>query len=194
MRQVADTFIPEEVGYPTINIKVDRVTAARLGLNQNEVVSNVITALTSNAVIDPSIWIDPVTGDDYFLTAQYAEQDIRSLDTLRDIPVRSSTNRTSRNDALMLRSVATLERQAHPAEADHYNIQRVVDVLVSPTTQDAGGTQQAIEQVVKKVPLPQRRFGRLPRCGIRDAGILCQLRLRSADGRGAAVPGDGGAV
>jgi HAE1 family hydrophobic/amphiphilic exporter-1 len=154
MRQVADTFIPEEVGYPTINIKVDRVTAARLGLNQNEVVSNVITALTSNAVIDPSIWIDPVTGDDYFLTAQYAEPDIRSLDTLRDIPVRSSTARTSRVDALMLRSVATLERQAHPAEADHYNIQRVVDVLVSPTTQDAGGTQQAIEQVVKHVPLP----------------------------------------
>jgi multidrug efflux pump subunit AcrB len=155
MPQVDDTFIPEETGYPTINIKVDRVTAARLGLNQNEVVSNVITALTSNAVIDPSIWIDPVTGDDYFLTAQYTEQDIRSLDTLRDIPVRSSTNRTSHNDALMLRSVATLERQAHPAEADHYNIQRVVDVLVSPTTQDAGGTQQAIEQVVKKVPLPQ---------------------------------------
>jgi HAE1 family hydrophobic/amphiphilic exporter-1 len=47
--QVADTFIPEEMGYPTINIKVDRVTAARLGLNQDDVVSNVITALTSNA-------------------------------------------------------------------------------------------------------------------------------------------------
>lgn len=154
MRQVADTFIPEETGYPTINIKVDRVIAARLGLNQNDVVSNVITALTSNAMIDPSIWIDPVTGDDYFLTAQYAEPDIRSLDTLRDIPVRSSTNRTSRDDALMLRSVATLEREAHPAEADHYNIQRVVDVLVSPTTQDAGGTQRAIEQVVKRLPLP----------------------------------------
>jgi multidrug efflux pump subunit AcrB len=155
MPQVSEAFIPEETGYPTINIKVDRVTAARLGLNQKDVVNNVITALTSNAMIEPSIWIDPVTGDDYFLTAQYTEQDIRSLDTLRDIPVRSSTDETSRTDALLLRSVATLERQAHPAEADHYNIQRVVDVLVSPSTQDAGGTQSAIQKVVSKIPLPQ---------------------------------------
>jgi multidrug efflux pump subunit AcrB len=154
MPLVSEAFIPEEAGYPTINIKVDRVTAARLGLSQKDVVSNVITALTSNAVIAPSIWIDPVTGDDYFLTAQYTEQDIHSLDTLRDIPVRSSTDETSRTDALLLRSVATLEHQAHPAEADHYNIQRVVDVLVSPSTQDAGGTQSAIQKVVSKVPLP----------------------------------------
>ena len=154
MPQVADTFIHEEMGYPTINIKVDRVTAARLGLNQNDVVSNVITALTSNAMIAPSIWIDPVTGDDYFLTAQYAEQNIRSLDTLRDIPVRSSTDHTSRSDALMLRSVATLEHEAHPAEADHYNIERVIDVLVSPATQDAGGTQRAIQRVLRNIALP----------------------------------------
>jgi multidrug efflux pump subunit AcrB len=154
MPQVSEAFIPEEASYPTINIKVDRVTAARLGLSQKDVVNNVITALTSNAMIAPSIWIDPVTGDDYFLTAQYAEQDIRSLDTLRDIPVRSSTDESSLTDALLLRSVATLELQAHPAEADHYNIQRVVDVLVSPSTQDAGGTQSAIQKVLSKVPLP----------------------------------------
>jgi hydrophobic/amphiphilic exporter-1 (mainly G- bacteria), HAE1 family len=154
MKQVSEAFIPEETGYPTINIKVDRVTAARLGLNQKDVVNNVITALTSNGMIEPSIWIDPVTGDDYFLTAQYSEQDIRSLDTLRDIPVRSSTDESSRTNALMLRSVATLQREAHPAESDHYNIQRVVDVLVAPTTQDAGGTQAAIQRVVRNIRLP----------------------------------------
>ncbi|HZY59681.1 MAG TPA: efflux RND transporter permease subunit, partial [Candidatus Binataceae bacterium] len=154
MPQVSEAFIPEETGYPTINIKVDRVTAARLGLNQKDVVNNVITALTSNGMIEPSIWIDPVTGDDYFLTAQYSEQDIRSLDTLRDIPVRSSTDESSRTNALMLRSVATLQREAHPAESDHYNIQRVVDVLVAPTTQNAGGTQAALQKVVRKISLP----------------------------------------
>ena len=58
-RGVADTFIPQESDYPTLQVKVDRVKAARLGLNQNDVVSNVITALTSNQMIAPSIWIDP---------------------------------------------------------------------------------------------------------------------------------------
>jgi Cu/Ag efflux pump CusA len=47
--EVANTFIPEESDYPTINVKVDRVKAARLGLDQRDVVTNLITALTSNA-------------------------------------------------------------------------------------------------------------------------------------------------
>ncbi len=48
-------FIPEESDYPTLRINVDRVKAARLGLSQRDVVSNVITALTSNQMIAPSI-------------------------------------------------------------------------------------------------------------------------------------------
>src|SRR5579863_3555909 len=43
--EVANTFIPQEADYPTLRVKVDRVKAARLGLNQYDVVANVITAL-----------------------------------------------------------------------------------------------------------------------------------------------------
>jgi multidrug efflux pump subunit AcrB len=108
--EVAGTFIPEESNYPTLKINVDRVKAARLGLNQRDVVTNVITALTSNQMIAPSIWIDPKSGNDYFLTAQYSEDQINSLDTLRNIPVRSSDGSHSRADALLLRNVATITR------------------------------------------------------------------------------------
>ena len=152
--QVAGTFIPEESNYPTLKINVDRVKAARLGLNQRDVVTNVITALTSNQVIAPSIWIDPKSGNDYFLTAQYAEDQIDSLDTLRDIPVRSADGDHSRGDALLLRNVATITREQHPAEADHYNIQRVVDVLVAPSTDDMGGTLKAVQKTLADLKLP----------------------------------------
>ncbi|HEY6298622.1 MAG TPA: efflux RND transporter permease subunit [Candidatus Binatus sp.] len=152
--EVAGTFIPEESNYPTLKINVDRVKAARLGLNQRDVVTNVITALTSNQMIAPSIWIDPKTGNDYFLTAQYEEDKIDSVDTLRDIPVRSSDGDHSRADALLLRNVATITREKHPAEADHYNIQRVVDVLVAPSTDDMGGTLTAVQKALSKLELP----------------------------------------
>ena len=46
---------------------------AELGLNEREVVHNVITALTSNTMIAPSFWMDPKTGYDYMLTVQYPE-------------------------------------------------------------------------------------------------------------------------
>ncbi len=103
------TFIPEESNYPTLDVNVDRVSAARLGLTQKDVVTNVITALTSNQMIAPSIWIDPKTGNDYFLTAQYASKRINSIETLLDIPVRSSDGDHSRaTQSISLRNVATI--------------------------------------------------------------------------------------
>ena len=147
---VASVFIPQESAYPSLNVEVDRVKAARLGLNQRDVVSNLITALTSNQMIAPSIWIDPKTGNDYFLTAQYPERDINSLETLLSIPVRAEDHA----DAIPLRNVATVSHETQPAEAAHYNIQRVVDVLVAPRGDDLGGAQAAIQHALADLPLP----------------------------------------
>ena len=151
---VADAFIPEESGYPTLDIKVDRTRAGRLGLTQKDVVTNVITALSSNQMIAPSIWIDRKTGNDYFLTAQYRESDIDSYETLLDIPVLSRDTDKGHSDAVLLRNVASIVHESHPAEADHYDIQRVVDVLVDPATSDLGGTQASIQNALKNVRLP----------------------------------------
>ena len=56
-----------------LQLDIDRTRAGELGLTQKEVVGNIITALTSNAMIAPSFWIDPKTGNDYMLTVQYPE-------------------------------------------------------------------------------------------------------------------------
>jgi len=152
--EVADAFIPEESGYPTLDIKVDRTRAGRLGLTQKDVVTNVITALTSNQMIAPSIWIDRKTGNDYFLTAQYRESDIDSYETRHDIPVLTRDTDKGHADAVLLRNIASVVHESHPAEADHYNIQRVVDVLIDPATSDLGGTQTAIQNALKNVHLP----------------------------------------
>jgi hydrophobic/amphiphilic exporter-1 (mainly G- bacteria), HAE1 family len=154
--QVANVFIPQESRYPTLRVRVDRVKAARLGLSQRDVVDNVITALTSNQMIAPAIWVDPKNGNDYFLTAQYPERDIRSLDTLLNIPVRGATPaQDGHEEALLLRNIATVTPTAEPAEAGHYNIQRVVDVLVSPRVDDMGGTHRAVQRALAGVPLPK---------------------------------------
>ena len=152
--EVAETLIPEESGYPTLNIKVDRMKAGRLGLSQKDVVTNVITALTSNMMIAPSIWVDPKSGNDYFLTVQYPESDINSLETVRNIPVRRANLNRGHENALLLRNVATIVHEQYPAEADHYNIQRVVDVLVAPRGEDMGGTQKAIVAALRQQKLP----------------------------------------
>jgi len=155
--EVSQTFLLQEAEYPTLDIKVDRIKAARLGLTQKDVVSDVITALNSNMYIAPSIWIDRQNSNDYFLTVQYhrSATGFDSLETLNDIPIHSYIGEAGHAQSLLLRDVASVVPEYHPSEADHYNIQRAVDLLVSPSSQDLGGTQNAIEKALHGLRLPQ---------------------------------------
>ena len=88
MKGVSDVLIPQDLDYPALRLDVDREMASRLGLSSKEVVNNVITALTSNQMIAPSYWVDPKTGNDYMLTVQYPDSQIKSLSDLEGIPLR----------------------------------------------------------------------------------------------------------
>src|SRR5262249_60156452 len=85
---VSAVYIAQDVDYPWLRLDIDGERAADLGLNQREVVDNVITALTSNQMIAPSFWVDPRSGNDYMLTVQYPENRVRNLLDLRSIPLR----------------------------------------------------------------------------------------------------------
>ncbi len=87
---VSDVLIPQDVDYPALRINIDRERASLVGLSQKEVVDNVITALTSNQMIAPSYWVDPKSGNDYLLTVQYPESQIRTLNDLKQIPIRAA--------------------------------------------------------------------------------------------------------
>ena len=65
---IADVFMPQDLDYPSLRVDIDRLHAAKLGLTEREVLTNVITSLTSNQMIAPSLWIDPRNGNNYFLT------------------------------------------------------------------------------------------------------------------------------
>src|ERR1051325_3629688 len=86
---VSDVLVPQDIDYPALQLDINRARASEMGLTSKEVVHNVITALTSDAMIAPSYWVAPKTGNDYFLTVQYAEGLINSLGELQAIPIRS---------------------------------------------------------------------------------------------------------
>ena len=169
--EVSQSFVAQEADYPTLNIKVDRVRAARLGVAQQKVIQNVITALDSNLYIKPSIWIDHANKDDYFLTVQYpgSEKGFDSLEVLQNIPIETVTRENGHAQSLLLRDVATISPEFHPSEADHYSIQRVVDLLVAPSTEDLGGTQAKIQDQVDKMTLP-------PGISVRYRGAVASMQ------------------
>ncbi|MGC2390942.1 MAG: efflux RND transporter permease subunit, partial [Candidatus Acidiferrum sp.] len=80
---VSDVYIPQDMDYPALQVNVNRERASQLGLSPKEVVDNLITALTSDAMIAPSYWVDPKSGNNYFVTVQYPENQLKSLEDLK---------------------------------------------------------------------------------------------------------------
>ena len=129
---VGQVYIPQDMNYPALRLDVDRVHAGELGLSQKDVVDNVITALNSNLMIAPNYWVDRQTGNDYFLTVQYFEKGssaIHNPTDLKNIPLRAPNLK----EPTTLDSVVKLTSLQSPTEVDHYQIQRVSDVYVTPT-------------------------------------------------------------
>ena len=78
----------QRLNYPQYVIKVDRTKAAELGLSQADVMKNVVAAFNSSIQFNKhNFWIDPKNKNQYFVGVQYYEQDIKSIETLMDIPV-----------------------------------------------------------------------------------------------------------
>jgi multidrug efflux pump subunit AcrB len=147
---VSDVYIPQDIDYPSLMLNVNRERASELGLNQHEVVDNVITALTSNAMIAPSFWIDPKSGQDYMLTVQYPEAQIQNLPDLKAIPLRSAGGAASTR----LDMVSQVTRFLSPTEVDHYQLRRITDIFVQTKTEDLGGVANAIDKIIDKTKPP----------------------------------------
>ena len=150
---VGQIYIPQDMNYPSIRMDVDRVHAGELGLSQKDVVDNVITALNSNIMIAPNYWVDYETGNDYFLSVQYAEHGkpaIHNLVDLKQIPLRAPNAKADTT----LDSVVKLVNLQSPTEIDHYQIQRVVDVYVTPGGEDLGKLRTEILRTIADAKLP----------------------------------------
>jgi multidrug efflux pump subunit AcrB len=148
---VSDVLVPQDIDAPSIKLDVDRVRAAELGLSQKEVVSNIITALTSNGMIAPSYWIDPKTGNDYLLTVQYPEGTVSTFSDLSSIPLRGP----NQTDPTRLDMVANISKILAPSEVDHYQLRRTIDVFIAPKTEDLSSVAPAVQRIADKVDKPE---------------------------------------
>ncbi len=154
---VADVFTPQDIDYPALHLDVDRTRASELGLDQREVVTNVITALTSNSMIAPSYWIDPRTGQDYMLTVQYPEFQVKSLNDLKAIPLRGP----NAPQPTRLDMISKVTRVKAPTEVDHYGLRRTTDIYVRPLNEDLGQIANAIDGIIARTKVPDGLVVRL---------------------------------
>ena len=137
-----DVRVAQRMDYPQIGIEVDRVKAAQLGLVQEDVIKNVVTAVNSSIGFNPAFWIAP-NGNHYFIGAQYAEEGIHSFETLRNVPITGAAS----HQPVPLRNVADFYRATGPSVVNHVNITRTFDVFANVETgRDVGSVATEIER------------------------------------------------
>jgi len=148
--KIADVFIPQDLDYPSLRVNVDRLHAAKLGLSEKEVLDNVVTSLTSNQMIAPNLWIDNKNGNNYFLTVQYPEAQIHTVQDLESIPLHAD----GVGQPTRLGMVASIEPMKAPTEVDHYQIRRKLDVYIRPATEDLGSADDEVQRVLATLHVP----------------------------------------
>ena len=149
--KVSDVLVPQDIDYPALQLDIDREKASLVGLSQKEVVDNVITALTSNGMIAPNYWVDPKSGNPYMLTVQYPEDAVKTIEDVKQIPVRGAGSK----ETTTLDTVVNVKTIPTPTEVDHYQLMRVIDVYVSPKTEDLGRVSAQIDKIIANTNLPE---------------------------------------
>jgi multidrug efflux pump subunit AcrB len=164
MRQIPgleDVHIAQVLDYPALQVDVDRVRAANLGLAQQNVATSLLIALASSGLSAPSYFLDPTNNVNYTVAVQIPYQRVNSVDSLLSIPLTPpSANSllqplslplptdTPQLFAQTLATVAHVYPKASPENISHYTVQRVLNVGASVEGRDLGSVAKDIEQKI----------------------------------------------
>src|SRR5882724_4182081 len=146
---VSDPFISREENYPQYDILVDREKAAMAGLSQRDIAQAALISLASNVSLNPSIFTDPRTGNQYNVVVQLDE------------PYRSSSEDLSRlfvigdgGRPISLGSVAEVRQGVGPVMIERKYQQRLIKITAQPSGRDLGAIAVDLEDKLKALPLP----------------------------------------
>ncbi len=155
IRGITDSFIEQELNYPSLHIDVDRVKSAYLGLTADAVIKNVITALGSSVLFAPNFWDDPISGNNYYVGAIYPDNEI-THEVIANIPITPQKTILGKSQPTLLRNIATITPEIIPTQYTHIRLQRVMDVKANVVDRDIGSVASAVDKIVSHLKMPKQ--------------------------------------
>src|SRR5437016_2989827 len=145
---VADVTVGRDASYPQFEVKVDREKAASVGLTQRDIAQAALFSLNSNASVNPSIFTDPRTGNQYNLVVQLDETYRQTPDDLHRLFV------TANDRPVLLSTIAAITQSTGPVEIERKYQQRLVRVAANAVGRDLGSVSEELEGKFRQLPLP----------------------------------------
>ena len=146
---VADVNIARDANYPQFDLTIDREKAAVAGISQRDLAQAALFSLNSNASVNPSIFTDPRTGNQYNVVVQLDEPYRRTPEDLGRIFVTTDDGRP-----VLLSTIADIKQSAGPVEIERKYQQRLVRIAANAVGRDLGSISEELEAKFGRLPLP----------------------------------------
>lgn len=147
----ADVRVLQRNDAPYLVIEINRDAAAAVGLTARDVVMQVVTAMNSSIALTRNFWIDPKSGNQYFIAVQYPDDPSFRLNDLTNM----FATGTNQKNTIRLSSLVSIRESTQPVEFNHVGLKRIVDVLVNTENRDIGSVAADIERQLKTIDIPK---------------------------------------
>jgi multidrug efflux pump subunit AcrB len=145
-----DVQIAQPIKYPSLNVNIDRVRAAQLGVDMNDVSRSLIASTSSSRYTDKNIWLDEKVGLTYSVQVQVPFNQMNSKDDIGEIPLLRNATRP------VLSDVATITTDTTYGENDNVGATPFLSVTANLNKTDLGTAAKDVNEVIAGV-------GKLPR-------------------------------
>ena len=145
-----DVQLGQAIHYPAIDINIDRVRAAQLGANLDDISRSLIAATSSSRFTEKNIWLDTKIGQSYNVQVETPENEMSSISDIGETPVTPNAARP------ILADLATIKQDTVYGEDDDIGAIPMLSVTASIYKKDLGTAIKDVDAAIKSV-------GTLPR-------------------------------
>ena len=145
-----DVQIGQATKYPAINIEIDRIKAAQLGVDVSEIARSLTASTSSSRYTEKSVWVDPKVSLGYSVQVEIPENKMSSTNDISEIPILKNQSRP------VLGDVATLKPGTAYGENDNIGVLPVLSVTANLYKKDLGHATQDVDAAIKALgPMPR---------------------------------------
>lgn len=158
---LVDLSLKQVFDYPNLDVNVDRVRAARLGLSQRDVANSMLITLSSSSLVAPSFFLNPQNSVNYTVAVKVPLHKLTSVDDLLSTPITPTGGILNQilgpkdplsiptSQAQRLGNLSVLGTSSVLNEISHTNVQRVLNINASVEGRDLGSVIHDINKAIK---------------------------------------------
>jgi multidrug efflux pump subunit AcrB len=144
---VRDVRCSLQIDYPEIRIETEREKAGLVGVSSVDAAQTTLAATLGN-INRPSVWIDSLNGQSYYVVTAYDRDAVEDVQALRQLPVRVSAT----GKPVTLGAYADVRRSLGPIAVERNQLQRAAHVLMQTEGRDIGSVADDLDKALKKDP------------------------------------------